>query len=92
VQQVANAYHNQLELPVLFYVLTALALITRQADLLFVVLAWVFVATRLLHAGIHVTGNDVPKRFQAFAAGAVVLLVMWAIFAVRLFAAAAGPP
>ncbi len=50
VAQVSNAYQNQLELPVLFYVLTILAWITRQADLLFVLLAWVFVALRLLHA------------------------------------------
>src|SRR5262245_21610913 len=53
--QIANAYHNQLELPLLFYVLTVLAWITRQADLLFVVLAWIFVALRLLHAFIHIT-------------------------------------
>src|SRR6516162_11833993 len=48
--QVANAFHNQLELPVLFYVLTILAWITRHADLAFVVLAWIFVASRLVHA------------------------------------------
>ena len=29
VTQIANAFHNQLELPVLFYVLVALALIAR---------------------------------------------------------------
>ena len=45
IAQVGNAYHNQLELPVLFYVLTILAWITRQADLIFVVLAWLFTAT-----------------------------------------------
>jgi len=39
ITQVSNAYHNQLELPVLFYVLTILAWITRHADLAFVVLA-----------------------------------------------------
>jgi len=41
ITQVSNAYHNQLELPVLFYVLTILAWITRHADLAFVVLAWI---------------------------------------------------
>ena len=45
IAQVGNAYHNQLELPVLFYVLTILAWITRHADLLFVVLAWIFTPT-----------------------------------------------
>jgi hypothetical protein len=82
--QIANAYHNQLELPVLFYVLTILAWITRQADLLFVVLAWVFVLLRLLHAFIHVTSNNVTQRYMAFAAGAIVLMIMWLIFIVRI--------
>jgi hypothetical protein len=82
--QIANAYHNQLELPVLFYVLTILAIITRQADLLFVVLAWLFVVLRLVHAYIHLTSNHVVRRFAVFAASVLVLLVMWVIFAVRI--------
>jgi hypothetical protein len=82
--QVGNAYENQFQLPILFYLLTILAWLTRQADLLFVVLAWVFVVLRVAHAYIHVTSNRVPRRFAVFACGAVVLLVMWIIFAVRL--------
>ena len=82
--QVANAYHNQLELPVLFYVLTILAWITRQADLLFVLMAWVFVALRVIHAAIHVTSNDLSRRFGAFASSVIVLAIMWTIFMVRI--------
>jgi hypothetical protein len=82
--QVANAFQNQLELPVLFYVLTILAWITRHADLVFVVLAWVFVASRLVHAYIHVTSNDVRRRGPAFGVGAFVLTIMWAIFIIRI--------
>lgn len=82
--QITNAYHNQLELPLLFYVLTILAWITKQADLLFVVLAWVFVVLRLLHAAIHVTSNHVGRRFAAFAASVIVLMIMWLIFIVRI--------
>lgn len=82
--QIANAFHNQLELPLLFYVLTVLAWITKQADLLFVVLAWVFVVLRVLHAAIHVTSNHVGQRFAAFAPSAIVLAIMWAIFIVRI--------
>jgi hypothetical protein len=82
--QIANAYQNQLELPVLFYVLTILAWITRQADLLFVATAWVFVIFRILHAYVHVTDNRISRRFGFFAAGAIVLAVMWAIYIVRM--------
>ena len=84
VTQVGNAYHNELELPLLFYVLTILSIITRHADLLFVLLAWVFVVLRLARAYIHVTDNNVPRRGMVFLASAIVLAVMWAIFIVRI--------
>ena len=84
VQQISNSYHSQLQLPVLFYVLTALAIVTRHADIVFVVMAWLFVLTRLLHAYIHTGSNVVRHRFNAFALGAVILLAMWIIFAVRI--------
>ena len=82
--QVGNAYHNELELPLLFYVLTILSIITRHADLLFVLLAWVFVVLRLVRAYIPVTDNNVPRRGMVFLAGTIVLAVMWAIFIVRI--------
>ena len=82
--QIRNAFLNQLETPVLFYVLTILAWITRHADYLFVVLAWIFVALRIVHAFIHVTDNNVPRRGAVFLASVVVLAVMWVIFALRI--------
>ena len=84
VQQISNSYHSQLQLPVLFYALTVLVIVTRHADIVFVVLAWLFVLTRLLHAYIHTGSNFVRHRFNAFAAGVMVLLAMWLIFAVRI--------
>jgi hypothetical protein len=84
VQQISNCYHNQYQLPVLFYVLVILAIPTHKADLVFVLMSWVFVVTRILHAAIHTTSNRVSQRFYAFAAGAIVLLLMWIIFAVRI--------
>jgi hypothetical protein len=84
VQQISNCYHSQIQLPVLFYVLVALAILTKTADLLFVLMAWAFVLTRLLHAYIHTGSNFVRHRFNAFASGAVILLMMWLIFAARV--------
>ncbi|HEY8382436.1 MAG TPA: MAPEG family protein [Microvirga sp.] len=85
--QIANAYGNQFELPVLFYAVVALALVTRQADFLFVVLAWVFVVSRLVHAGIYTTTNTIMHRFQAFVFGVLVLMAMWILFAVKILLA-----
>src|SRR5215475_13368384 len=56
--QIGNCYRNQFELPVLFYALIALALPLRHADLLIVLLSWVFVITSFAHGGIFATSND----------------------------------
>ncbi len=82
--QVAYCFSNQFELPVLFYVLTILEIITRHADLVFVVLAWIFVATRLAQAYVHTTSNVVLRRGTFYVVGALVLIAMWVIFIVRI--------
>ena len=82
--QIGRSFQNQLETPMLFYVLTALAIITQKADLLFVIMAWLFVLTRLAHAYVHVTSNHMNLRFKAFLAAVAVLMTMWTIFAVRV--------
>ena len=82
--KVGNAYHNQFQLPVLFYVLVVLAIIARKADLLFVIMSWIFVLSRIAHAFVHTGSNRLPERFYVFALGAFVLLIMWIIFAVRV--------
>ncbi len=83
-QQISNNYHSQFQLPLLFYVLVIFAWITKMADLLFVVMAWIFVISRLAHTYVHTTSNHVPTRFKVFVVGVFVLLAMWIIFAVRI--------
>ena len=89
-QAAANAFSNQFELPVLFFALVPLAIITRKADLLFVVMSWIFVASRYVHAGVYVTSNALPFRFGSFVLGAAVLLVMWIVFAIRILSVPAA--
>ena len=84
--QIANAFHNQLELPVLFYVLVALILVTDTNSTIFVFLAWAFVITRLVHAYIHTGSNELDRRFYVFGLGLAILIAMWIIFAVRILA------
>jgi hypothetical protein len=82
--QLANAFANQFELPVLFYVLTILEYVTHLASIVFVVLAWVFVISRLLHAYVHVTSNIVRLRGALYGVGAFVLIIMWVIYIVEV--------
>lgn len=82
--QAANAYANQFELPVLFYVLTILEWVTRHAGVVFVVLAWIFVIFRVLQAYVHVTSNVVRLRTTFFSVAAIVLMIMWALYIIEV--------
>jgi hypothetical protein len=82
--QIGNCFSNQFELPLLFYILIALALPLRHADFFIVAMSWVFVVTRFVHAGIFVTSNDLGRRSMAWFAGVLVLLAMWLYFALKI--------
>ena len=75
---------NQFELPVLFYVLCLTLHVTNGVNYLTVALMWVFVASRYIHALIHLTSNDLRSRSRSFFVGAVALLVAWIWFALHL--------
>ena len=81
---VAQAFRNQFELPVLFYVVTVLAFMSGRMSMGLLVLSWLFVALRLFHALIFVTTNNIPRRFAVFVAGFLVLVAMWLVFLVSL--------
>ena len=85
--QFAYSFSNQFELPVLFYVLTILVIITHHADLLFVLLAWIFVLMRVFQAVVHVTNNNVRLRGAFYGVGALILFIMWVIYIVRIMLA-----
>ena len=85
--QFANAFSNQFEFPVLFYVLTILEYVTHLAGIIFVVLAWIFVIFRYLQAYVHVTSNRVRLRGSFFIVSAIVLAIMWLIYIVEILTA-----
>jgi len=83
-RQYECSYMNQFELPVLFYVLMILLLITRKADFILMTLAWIFVVLRIAHAYVHVTSNNVNLRGPLFGMGLFVLAIMWGLFIVDM--------
>ena len=84
VAQIGDCFSNQFEIPVLFYALIAIALPLHKADLFIVLMSWVFVVTRLCHAGVFVTSNNVRHRGLVWFAGVLVLLAMWIYFALKM--------
>lgn len=82
-KQAANAFSNQFELPVLFFVAGGLTL-WLGATWWEAALCWIFVLSRTAHAYIHITSNNVFNRFKAYAVGFIVLAALWLILGVRL--------
>ena len=87
VEMPANNLRNLFEAPVLFYALIPLLLITHQADRVQVVLAWIYVALRVIHTVGHIALRKVSVRAPAFWVSVIVLMAMWIGFAVDIASA-----
>ena len=82
---VASTRHfaNLFEMPVLFYAVCLLAMVLRTESPLLPVLAWLYVALRVVHTVIHLGYNNVMHRMLAFFLSCTVLLVMWLVVVVN---------
>lgn len=85
VRKINNNYNNQFELPVLFYAILPLLIVLAKADWLQVALAWVFLASRILHSLIHMGSNVIMRRGGAFLIGFAAVGLMWIWFGLRLY-------
>lgn len=77
-------YMNLLEAPVLFYVACIVLFVTASVTHAVTVLAWLYVALRIVHSLIHLSYNNVMHRLAAFAAGNVVLAILWLVTGLQL--------
>ncbi len=84
IERAARTFNNLMQVPALFYVTALLMMIIPWVDRAQINLAWIFVATRLLHTIIYIGLNSVPIRFAAWAVGCITLAVMWMRFALSV--------
>lgn len=82
VLQVTNNVRNQFEMPVLFYVLALGLWVLGEVNVATLVLAWLYVASRVAHAYIHTGSNIVRYRLKMFQLSTVALLGLFG-FALR---------
>jgi hypothetical protein len=75
---------NQFELPMLFIFGCFGLFVIGAADWVVILLAWAFVASRIVHAAIHVTTNALMQRRGAFIVGFGLNALLWLYFAFRL--------
>jgi hypothetical protein len=72
----ADNYNHLLEQPVLFYaVVLALCFVGQWGDVN-VILAWLYVALRIVHSIVQATVNVIMLRFTVFMIASVVLLIL----------------
>ena len=86
-KQLSNAFDNQFQLPVLFYVAVLLTIACGAANWLLVALAVLFVMLRLVHATIHITSNRLSPRFLAYTTSFFVLIAYWLVLAFAVLTA-----
>jgi hypothetical protein len=78
IAQKTNRYFaNLFQVPVLFYGAGILYIAMELTGPTPVILAWVFVAARVIHTCIHLGYNNVMHRLVMFGIGNVSVLGMW---------------
>jgi hypothetical protein len=83
-------YMNLLELPMLFYVVCVILYVTAGTSRPAVLVAWAYVAFRVVHSLIHLTYNHVLHRLFAFTLSNVALVSLWVMAGEHVVAGATG--
>jgi hypothetical protein len=74
---ISDNFENQFEVPVLFYLVLVLLMVSGKSDPGIVTASWVFVVSRMVHSLIHCTFNSVYMRFSAYLIGCISLGWIW---------------
>jgi len=85
VRQVAYNYNHLMEQPTIFYALVVYSYLAGQQNVPNLILAWSYVALRVVHSLVQATINAVLVRFSIFMLGTLVLAALaarnvWALF------------
>lgn len=81
----ADNYNHLHEQPTVFYALMLFIAVTGGIDSVAFYLGWVYVGLRIIHSLIQATVNRVMVRFMVFALSSIVLIVLAAKEAFRVF-------
>lgn len=83
---VADNYNHLLEAPTIFYALALAAQIGGYVDNHLIIHAWLYVGLRIAHSLVQATQGKVMIRFSLFILSMIVLGIMAAQVAVKIFA------
>lgn len=84
VNNASNNLKNLFELPIIFYVISLLAIINNASDSMLVISAYAFWLTRCIHSYIHCTRNIVKLRFFTYVISSLFLWFMVCYYAMQV--------
>lgn len=77
VQVYSRHMQNHFEVPPIFYAVVLFTVAMNVSTWLSVILAWAFVALRVVHTVVHLGGNNVVLRFSTFGLSFLTLSGLW---------------
>jgi hypothetical protein len=80
----ADNYNHLMEQPTIFYATALTLTLLGSASLIDTTLAWIYVATRVVHSLVQATTNIVLVRFAIFNVSTIVLVLLAIRAAVRV--------
>ena len=81
---VRHHYKNMFEMPILFYLLCTLLIISDSVAPLDIQLAWGFVIFRILHSISRIPNKNVNIRFGLFTGSFIMLVAEWVNYGFKL--------
>ena len=84
VERPAHNLTNLLEMPVLYFALVPLLMLTGHASPTQVALGWAYVGLRAWHSHVHIGAHPIRLRARVYIASCAVLAAMWLGFAFDL--------
>ncbi|HIO97439.1 MAG TPA: hypothetical protein EYG71_05875 [Leucothrix sp.] len=84
--KVTQHFDNLFEMPLFFYIGIILILVLDIVDSVYILMAWGFFITRLIHTTIHTTYNKVAHRRNIFIFSTLILILLWIKIAADIIA------
>lgn len=76
LQIIQNHFNNQFQIPLIFFTVCVLTISMKKVTIITIILAILFVITRIIHTLIHLGSNHLIKRAMSYFAGVVIIAGM----------------
>lgn len=70
---------NQFQMPMLFLITCTVLIALDRANSTQVLLAWLFIISRMIHSYVHLTYNHVIHRAIVYGVGLLIVMSQWAV-------------